>query len=340
MLIPFALIILLLIGALLSFVRPDKALFPFGKEQTLPLRAILAIGIILHHTGYCLFNNWGGVIVAIFFLLSGYGLISSYNRKGDMYLNGFFRRRVIPILIPFIIAIIVWQVYLRIMGDNDYCIRKLSDLLRGDTSIILPTSWFVFAILLVYLDFYFIAKIFKHPKTVAVAFASSIVFAILFFVYLRLKFQFISSWFISSIGLIEGALFAGYEKSIRPFFASHRVGFCSLSLLCVAVVYGLSQVTQYYHLALNAIAPLAVIELVLILGTGNSVVLNYIGKISLEIYLVQGIVLRVIGGQWNSPTDIVLFAFLAILLSIIAAALLFFFKKKLLSWFANSDLMN
>lgn len=52
----------------------------------------------------------GEMAVSVFFLMSGYGLALSYAKKGDAYLNGFIKKRLWKLLLPFIITVVVWNV--------------------------------------------------------------------------------------------------------------------------------------------------------------------------------------------------------------------------------------
>lgn len=90
-----------------AFRRTD-GLYDFNSKATLPLRGLLAIGIILHHLSLtyqfneCInvfhispifyFREMGGPIVAIFFLITGYGLSKSLQIKGTSYLSGFLKK--------------------------------------------------------------------------------------------------------------------------------------------------------------------------------------------------------------------------------------------------------
>ena len=95
----------------------------FSKEATLPLRGVLALLIVFHHISLRLtymvpkdakvnylrdFSDWGEPIVSVFFFLSGYGIIKSYQKKGKSYLEGFFSGRLLRLMVPFIICCICY----------------------------------------------------------------------------------------------------------------------------------------------------------------------------------------------------------------------------------------
>lgn len=332
---------LLSIGIIISLFSPDKELIHFGKQETQPLRALLAIGIILTHTGYPPFWGWGWAIVSEFFFLSAYGLIISYRKKGEGYLQGFLRNRMLSVLAPFIIALLFWQLYLLMWGPGGgYYTSHLAQFRLGDPCIILPSSWFIFAIILVYLMFYWIAKIFKDAGIIVWMFSVSVVLAIVLFLFLNIKYNFGSQWFISSAGLIEGSLVAYYENRIREWIKSHKVLSLSLSLFSLVAIYIIGLHTQYGYVLLNALFPLIVLLLIYVLGSVNIKMLNYLGLISLEIYLMQGIVTAILRWDYGDSLGAVSYTILSIVFSIMLASILSIIKKPILSWFKNSNSKN
>lgn len=94
----------------------------FSVEATLPLRGLLAVGIVLHHIsqrvgqavpdvwGLSQFEFLGAPIVAVFFFLSGYGLMKSLRVKGTSYLDGFLRKRMTKVLLPLLLCSLVYSV--------------------------------------------------------------------------------------------------------------------------------------------------------------------------------------------------------------------------------------
>ena len=94
----------------------------FSKQATVPLRGLLATGIVLHHLSLRLveaspdcswlwsqFSFWGAPIVAVFFFLSGYGLMVSLITKGQKYLDGFLKKRLLKIVLPLVLCSIVFE---------------------------------------------------------------------------------------------------------------------------------------------------------------------------------------------------------------------------------------
>ncbi len=93
----------ILIGYGISFHKQNN---PFGQEQTLALRGICSVEIMMGHIGLTtgsviLYPNRkaGILFVGIFFLLSGYGVAYCTEQKTD-YLKNFLVKRAVKILLP------------------------------------------------------------------------------------------------------------------------------------------------------------------------------------------------------------------------------------------------
>lgn len=95
-----------------------------SREYTNSLRGLSALIIIVFHLGMAwnfprIINVWGGIGVAIFLFLSGYGMHESFQRNG---LSSFWSKRIRRIAIPYWIVTTVlflwrgldtWPAYLR-----------------------------------------------------------------------------------------------------------------------------------------------------------------------------------------------------------------------------------
>lgn len=330
------LLFFLLIAGYKSITEKTIALHQFGKEEVLPIRALLAIGIILCHTGAPVFREWGGVIVSIFFFITGFGLMKSYSLKGNEYLNGFLKKRLFPIIIPFIIASLLWQLYV-VLVLPEYTANHIHMLAEGDPCVILPTSWFIYAILLCYVIFYIVARISISEKKLLIGFLIAIIVESLFAIYLYKRVGFGSQWFISNSGLLEGAFVATFEKKIREYIDKYRVLITILLTICLLVSCFLAISTKIGLIVFNALVPIELLAIVYILGSVNCKTLDFLGSFSLELYLVQGCIITVLKDM--EANSIVLTSF-SISVSIIFAYLLFRIKTYILSWFKNLNLKN
>lgn len=107
-------------------------------------RAVAAIIIILQHVaggfGVRYFTPLGGIGVAMFLILSGYGLNESYKRKKT---EGYWKTKIIRVLIPYLIVSIV------VTSVEFLCGSKVE----------IPYYWYLDFILFWYIIFYLIIKV-------------------------------------------------------------------------------------------------------------------------------------------------------------------------------------
>lgn len=120
-----------------------------NRNCTTTLRGIAILIIMIGHVGVSgfdcrLFNPFGGIGVAMFLFLSGYGLTESYKKNG---LNQFWRKKVSRIAIPYIIWIPIYHIAMRL--------SPLGSIYHLE---IIPRYWFLEYLLIAYALFYFIIK--------------------------------------------------------------------------------------------------------------------------------------------------------------------------------------
>lgn len=145
-------------------------------NKSIGIRGISAIAIFVLHILIGLnispiFNLWGGMFVAVFLILSGYGINESYHQHG---LSNYWNKRFTKVIIPtFIFASCFNLLYPK--GNLQTWYKEIL--------YITPTYWFVFHIIKCYLV-YWIARYFSKNIGFILCFygqfyASTIDFAIL-----------------------------------------------------------------------------------------------------------------------------------------------------------------
>ena len=294
------LMLLLLISLLVSKSNNYRGLCSFDKATTLPLRGLLALLILSHHLGqrtdiYPISNFTSGIglqIVAVFFFISGYGLCISYVAKGRNYMNGFLHKRMGKLLPKFLFLTIGMMLAYQFYSSTDIGVQivKISN---GWTP--LPFSWFIYAIIYVYVAFYLCALLSKSAKQIGGLFSLTIV------AYIGISsivIHFPSWWYLTIISVPLGYYTALYEKEIDSFirhgfvfYASLAallfVSFCAMAKLRVPLVS--TALTEIWILA-QAFSVYAVIRT---LGFLRWKWLCDIGVFSLELYLIHGIPLMI-----------------------------------------------
>ena len=158
--------IIFLIGIICLIIK-RKSIFNtnndvLDKHNSNKIKGLLAILIIIHHLSiyikgtilFKVFTIAGVIAVSAFFFYSGYGLMTSYLKK-ENYLKDFLNKRIMKIVIPYIIAIIFTILVYLLTGQLTP--RKIfNSLVEGEP--VVRFSWYMLAIISLYVVFYFFSR--------------------------------------------------------------------------------------------------------------------------------------------------------------------------------------
>lgn len=266
--------------------------------QSKSIQAICIIGIVLHHLAQRTCASWldesvrrnglnpfleiGFLCVAVFFFSSGFGLMTSF-RKKENYLKGFFSKRFVPIAVISLIVAAVYMVYGHV-GN--------------------PYDWYIYAILYFYLCFWLAFRFCKNEKVaVAIIIAATILYCF------ACDWMVLGGWWLNTVGLFTvGILYARHEDVANAFLCGRRFVLktvvtsvlfaaafagslflnASLSSVSTFTVFNICQTIVY---VLQFLAALLFVVLILLISSRvqiNNKVLNFIGSMTLEIYLIHG----------------------------------------------------
>lgn len=285
------------------------------------LLGFFAILIVFHHltqtigagnsSVFAILENFGVCFVGAFFFFSGYGLLLSLHNKPG-YLKGFFKKRLPSILVPFYVCILIFIIAALVTG-KEFTIPQFIGWVTG--FILLNTHmWYIVEIALFYIMFY---VIFRFIKKENVAICLMGLFLVVFTVGSLLlghgDFWFQGEWwFNSSLLFLVGMIFAKCQNRILPFFKKWYAVSIAVVLAGFIVFYKLTvyMLNHYSYWSeteldpgyadkfrcLGAQLPMIILFMVLVVLIGMKVkfknkVLDYFGKISLELYLIHNIFL-------------------------------------------------
>lgn len=254
-------------------------------EQSTYLKGIMAICVVLHHlsqkteTIFSIFNDFGAIAVGCFFFISGYGLFASYNKKGQAYLVGYPKKRFKKLLIPFLLVIVLYQIitkfkFLNILYEN---------IVSGNVDPILPHSWYIFCAILFYFIFYIIFTITQN-KVLGII----IIYGFTTLLFCSVLLIHWNEYWCKSLYLFPmGITYKYIENKILNKSSLWIVAILFIIFTTIISLYTL----QFKHmgLCLANIAPYIFILPLTVIPI-SSKFLNYLGDISYEIYLVQGVV--------------------------------------------------
>lgn len=269
-----------------------------SPQTGINLRGLFALLIVCSHLAQrtnegFLFHqliHTGWLSVAVFFFFSGYGLTKKYKDDAS-YRNGFLQRRLPTVLLPFALA---FAVYVALYPPADFTLIGRS-LINGEP--LLPFSWYILCITYFYILFYVCMHLFGQnlPKLLG----AGIVYYFIWFGLCRML-HYPSWWYGSSSALVLGIYWAVYQTQIEHFLRRFYGSICGATVLLFVLIYVANAYFQHsiapvrvasvfvFVSAIPCLFVLAVLLLCLKYKLGNPV-LAALGKISLEIYLVQGI---------------------------------------------------
>lgn len=288
---------LLLFACLLiiSLFKPNNNLHNFDSQSTLPLRGLLALFIVFHHlslrydfSGYLFgiplspiiyFTSMGGPVVAVFFLLTGFGLARSLQCKGISYLQGYATKRFGKILPEFIILTLIMAYYKISMNSFDVLLEHIKSGVPP-----LMFSWFMYIIIYVYIAFYVSARISKgNVRKTGYLFTILIIINIVSIHKIGWGYY----WYNATISVVIGFFAAIYEKRITKLINNPIIIGC-LAAIALGTFILLSSSHKYSFIGINLIALMTYVCMRLY-EFPKFRFLIFLGEISLNIYLIHGI---------------------------------------------------
>lgn len=263
----------------------------FDKDKLILVKALMALMIVASHLNNYLDLSWlklfremGAPIVAMFFFISGFGLVRSYQNKGRAYLKHFLRNKFFRIVLPALLALIVYYLLLWDPGQN-YAEEWKNLLLYGTP--VLPHSWFVEAIVFFYLIYYCSFKFLPWKWKGAGLLAGTLAW-----MAATILAGYDWCWWICSLAFPSGAFFAQKEKDIYTFCEARPWRYYALLGVLSIVFLALYLPRNPYLWTLCYILIPTIVALIvarLPLGKLHGPVIMSISSISYEIYLCQGI---------------------------------------------------
>ena len=264
-------------------------------------KGIAAIIIMLHHISFRVSNLpvyvkpiWyiAFPIVGFFFFMSGYGLTCGLLQKKN-YLQGFLSKRLLNIIVPYVIVAITWIGLEIIWGGGQTPVRAIAE---AFTIRYIQPLWFIWVIIAVYIVFY---AVFNHTEINVGAYW----FAVITIAYILIS-AFVNprdEMYASIIGMPLGILWAMYERKIDSYF---EIGFLRKEIVAIVafVILFIGRLTlsvvgfdnQLFQSVLRNIITIAFIVPLIELLKKVKIqkrFLIWLGTISYEIYIIHPIIL-------------------------------------------------
>ena len=273
-------------------------------------RGLFALVVVFHHLSqntasgfiFRFFSSAGYLAVAVFFFFSGYGLQKSYMTKKDSYKKGFLLKRIPRVAFPYIICIIIYWIVASLSGTVYSLADVFGSLINGYP--IVTYSWYIISIVVFYL-FYWLFMLVCNKF-----YNRIILYGCIWYVLwslLCIKMNYGTWWFNASHLLIVGIVWATYEERITKFIGQYYSIIAPIMLISFVVLFLWHNKIisllpfRYSSLLLTLLTAVIFVLCVILLSMkvkiGNHI-LGFLGEISLEIYLVQGLFIKHIP-IWN-----------------------------------------
>lgn len=337
-------------------------------KQSKRVQAICALVIIIHHISLKLcdtgsvpaeyirhglepFMYVGYLAVAFFFFCSGYGLYKSLKEKED-YFKDFLFNRLTPILI---VHFLISFIYIFITNLQNIPISFNSPFTLFGPNTANPYSWYIYTIILCYILF---KLAFKYVKNDNISIMIIIVGELLYILFCN--YWLYGGWWYNTILIFSiGILWAKNEEWIQKKISDYYKQCLAIALALFVVGFAGSEaltsfltksdylmgysIGQLILALIRTIASFGFVWLiVLIAGRVNkeNKVLDFLGGLTLEIYLVHGIFVQIFASEYLAGYNIsvcyipnqFLYIGLVLVLTLISAYLLYWIKVLLFTW--------
>ena len=318
---------ILVISSLL-FIARGNGFYSFTKERTCLLKAILPYMLFIYHSHLFDwdFHITGPYVVSIFFFMSGYGLETKRINGGcisDDYLVKSLRKLLVPLIFPI-------MVFLFIRLSNVSFSTVLNDDIRK-YQIILPFTWFVVTLIILYAFFYASVVISNKIKSKTNLCFVFIIIEILLFNLFGRYVGVPGYAHVTTTAFIAGIIYKSYENDIMSIY-NRRVKILTIIssiVMILLTVYIQARVLGNNDRPLTAFVwPICFMLLYAVIPAYNPKssfgrLVTFLSSISYELYICQSIPFLILGAksQYNPIVYIILLFILCTFVASISKSL-------------------
>lgn len=304
-----------------------------SASNTKALKGIMAVAVVLSHiytsSGFAFSNPllafvfgslMGYVPVSVFFFLSGYGLLASYKSKGQKYIQDFPKNRIIPFYIYCVCILLFYLCFSLALQEQITWVQLIKSFTLGGT--IIQYGWYLQTILVLYTLFWACFSI-KTNDSNKVGF---FIVGLLLLYVIAFCLSITPTWYVTAPCMLLGMLWQVYSEKIDRIINTifkKIVGIFLSLCACAAIIVTASFLPESisYNFQVTGTAIFFVVAIILSLKglSLTNPITNYLGKISLEIYVFQGAVIKVL--QRLNIANLLLYATFVLAGTILVAAL-------------------
>lgn len=172
-------------------------------------------------------GNLGQLIVSSFLFYSGYGVFESIKNKGDEYVKGFPRKRILNTLLNFDVAVLAFAFMDILLNIKFTTSQFLLSFIAWDS--IYNSNWYIFCILICYVFTYIVVYIFGKGKK-----AMWYLLGLSFLYVLLLSLCKPIHWYSTILTYWGGCAFSFHKEKIDMFLKKRY--YLSFSLLIILLI--------------------------------------------------------------------------------------------------------
>ena len=291
-----------LVILILLFIKKDGQRIPFSFSDLNSLRGVFALLILIFHISkesdpfYPLFHYFSIVVVGAFFFISGYGLMKSYLSDSSYYIS-FPKKRFYNVVLPYLIMTLVYWLYYSLTGEY-YSFREVFHRIITYSPIVMY-SWFIISIILHYLYFYLLMRICKKKTQLFTGIFAG--FLLLYFLMIFFKIHPDTNYPdpLFCLGIIYGF----YEERILQNIRRHEATVIRTSFVVILLSFILVSFIHDGDFAslVKKVVFVLICFIFTYLFSFKKSLLCCFGKISLEIYMFQGLSKLIIRRFFGGP---------------------------------------
>ena len=317
------------------------------------IKGLTALLIVMHHISlkiegggfvYKQYAKMGYLLTAVFLFYSGYGLMWQCLNNPD-YEKKFYRKRLPKVLVPYLLILLIYYVIYLALGSEFTFKRVITSILNGD---FIPYSWFMICIIVFYL-FFGLFMLISHKKP-AVMIGLTFAFCVAWSAWFAYSGWGLN-WFDSIHMLLFGMIIAVYKGRIEDFVKKHFVVTAIVTWTAFGVTYGTgfkvstmlgSELVKYVVCVVTSLLFMASMLVLTVKIRFESKVFEKLGKCSLEMYLMQGLFIKIFFNSQVFLKREFIYAILCVIATIVAAIIVHPIDKLLLRGilFSNSSQHN
>ncbi|MBJ2174898.1 hypothetical protein JBL43_11665 [Aureibaculum sp. A20] len=223
------------------------------------------------------------------------------------------------VLTPFLLAIFTFQTCAYIDNQSNNFNLIFKNLITGNTDSLLPFSWYIFTIIFFYYIFYIV---FKTKQGALLYGIFIILFLSIIYVMVLKYFNYGDWWYLSTFGFTTGFFIKYFENLIDKKILNSKY-----TLLIVVIIILLIPILGVYSYVSMCLYPIATFLFLKQFYFPRNKSLLFLGKISYEIYLIQGISIFFLRGNHIFITNDYLYITLTIIITIPLAIILNLFSN-------------